>query len=198
LESLPELLGNQVYLRPLRMEDGSARRALGFDAEYERMLGHDAPLSQEMTEDQADQWYRSRMGQPVCWAITFEARCIGTVGFVTTYLRQRWAMLAVEIFDPSMWNRGFGTDAVRLVLGYGFHTMRLHRVGLSVLGYNQRAIRAYEKCGFVREGVERDATLVDGEWQNHLMMGILEDEFRAQTKATSTRVAQPACPRLAH
>jgi RimJ/RimL family protein N-acetyltransferase len=189
VEPVPELLGNQVYLRPLRAEDASARRACGFDAEYERMLGHDAPASTEMTEDQADQWYRARLGQPVCWAITFEGRCVGTVGFVTvgfvtTYLRQRWAMLAVEIFDPSMWNRGLGTESVRLALGYGFHTMDLHRVGLSVLDYNHRAIRAYEKCGFVREGVERDSTLVDGAWQSHVMMGILEREFRALLRGT--------------
>ncbi len=184
MESLPELLGNQVYLRPLRAEDASARRACGFDAEYERMLGHDAPASREMTETQADQWVRSRLGQPACWAITFEARCIGTVGFVSTYLRQRWAMLSVEIFDRTMWNRGMGTEAVRLVVGHGFVYMDLHRIGLSVLEYNHAAIRVYEKCGFVKEGIERDGTMVDGVWRNHVMMGILEDEFQALLRAT--------------
>ena len=49
-----------------------------------------------------------------------------------------------------------------------------------VLEYNVRAIRAYEKCGFVREGVERESALVDGAWHGDVIMGILEHEYRSQ------------------
>jgi RimJ/RimL family protein N-acetyltransferase len=63
---------------------------------------------------------------------------------------------------------------------YGFEELRLHRIDLRVLDYNARALRAYEKCGFVREGLERESALVDGTWHSDVIMSILEQEYRAQ------------------
>lgn len=67
----------------------------------------------------------------------------------------------------------------RLVLRYAFEDLGLHRVDLRVLEYNDRAIAVYEKCGFVREGVERESANVAGKWHSDLIMGILEHEYRA-------------------
>src|ERR687893_200076 len=64
------------------------------------------------------------------------------------------ASFAIGIFEAGGRNRGLGTEMTRLVLGYAFEVMKLHRVSLRVLAYNHRAIASYEKCGFVREGVE--------------------------------------------
>lgn len=61
----------------------------------------------------------------------------------------------------------------------------LHRVDLRVLAYNHRAIACYEKCGFVREGVEREGALVAGEWHGDVMMSILEAEYRAASREWS-------------
>jgi RimJ/RimL family protein N-acetyltransferase len=182
--SLPELRGDGLLLRPLRDSDAADRRACGFNAEFERMLGHDAPVSAEMTKEVAQSWLRGRRGMPMCWAIDVDGRCAGTVGFVSMSLRSGWAALAVEIFDPALWNRGLGSEAIRLVLGHGFGAVGLHRIELQVLSYNERAIRAYEKCGFVREGVVRECRRVNGEWIDDLSMSILDREYWA---VTSTR-----------
>jgi RimJ/RimL family protein N-acetyltransferase len=88
--------------------------------------------------------------------------------------------MAMGIYDRRFWSRGFGTEALRLLLRYAFDDLALHRVDLRVIAYNVRAMRCYEKCGFVREGVERECALVDGVWHDDVMMGILEDEYRAQ------------------
>ena len=64
------------------------------------------------------------------------------------------------------------------MLGYAFKTLRLHRVGIRVLAYNKRAIRAYEKCGFGVEGRERETAFVNGVWHDDIMMGLLDREFR--------------------
>jgi RimJ/RimL family protein N-acetyltransferase len=58
--------------------------------------------------------------------------------------------------------------------------LRLHRIGIRVLAYNTRAIRAYEKCGFTIEGREREAAFVNGVWHDDMMMGLLETDFPAQ------------------
>ena len=108
-----------------------------------------------------------------------DGRCIGTIRLHGIVAADRRARLAIGIFDHRFWSRGYGSEAIRLLPGYAFNAMRLHRVDLRVLAYNTRAIRAYERCGFVREGSERESALVDGVWHDDIIMGILEHEFRA-------------------
>lgn len=62
--------------------------------------------------------------------------------------------------------------------------MNLHRVSLGVLDYNMRAQRCYEKCGFRVELRERQARLRNGHWCDHILMGILQDEFFERNQAT--------------
>ena len=173
----PELRGERVLLRPLRALDARDRLACGVDREFARLLGHDAPTSPEMTDDASQGWLRGRMGMPLCWAIDVDGRCVGTVGFALLHQRSAWATLSVEIFDPALWGRGLGTESIRLALGHAFGTLGLHRVELQVLSYNRRAIRAYEKCGFVHEGVVRECRRVDGQWIDDVRMAILDREY---------------------
>ncbi len=177
------LRGTHFLLRALREADARERQACGLHPEFERMLGHDAPASAEMTDNAAAGWLRARTGMPVCWAIDVDGRCVGTAGFVSMSRRSGWAALSVEIFDPALWGQGLGSGAIRLALGYAFDTLGLHRVELQVLSYNYRAIRAYEKCGFAHEGVVRECRRVDGEWIDDLRMAILHREYRALRKA---------------
>lgn len=109
-----------------------------------------------------------------------EGRYIGTIRFTFFSRQHGHARLVIGIFDRRFWSHGYGTEAIRLILRYGFESVGLHRVDLVVLEYNLRAIRSYEKCGFVREGVLRETIQVDGVWRNDLVMAILEDEYRAQ------------------
>jgi len=67
---------------------------------------------------------------------------------------------------------------MRLVLRFAFDRLQLHRISVRVLAYNRRAIRSYEKCGFVLEGREREAALVNGEWHDDCIMGLLDRDFR--------------------
>lgn len=76
-----------------------------------------------------------------------------------------------------------GDEAIRLALSYAFGSLGLHRVDLRVLEYNQRGIACYAKCGFVREGVERESACVAGVWYSDVMMSVLEHEYRALAPA---------------
>ncbi len=73
---------------------------------------------------------------------------------------------------------GYGTEATRAVIEYGLEVVGLHRMSLSVYAFNPRARRAYEKCGFTQEGVDRDALLWEGEWFDSLRMSILATDPR--------------------
>ncbi|WP_248868690.1 GNAT family N-acetyltransferase [Streptomyces halobius] len=83
---------------------------------------------------------------------------------------------------PDATDRGIGSEAIRLLLDYAFERVRLHRVQLEVFAFNDRARRAYEKCGFEVEGRKREALVWGGEWHDVLMMAALCDRRPAAVR----------------
>jgi RimJ/RimL family protein N-acetyltransferase len=76
-----------------------------------------------------------------------------------------------------LWGNGLGSDALRVVIRLAFDKMNLNRVWLTVLVDNPRAVRCYEKCGLVREGLLRQESFVDGKYRDVLMMAILRQDY---------------------
>ncbi|MDI6694127.1 MAG: GNAT family protein [Anaerolineales bacterium] len=110
-------------------------------------------------------------------------RLIGFVELNVTNWQHGNAWVGIGIGNREDWGKGYGTDAMRLVLRYAFDELGLYRVTLGVFSYNQRAIRSYQKAGFVVEGRERGALSRDGERSDMLVMGILRPEWEAQQGA---------------
>ncbi len=108
-----------------------------------------------------------------------ERRYIGAISFNVIDWRNRSAGLGVVIGDKSLWGKGYGTDAMRVMMRLAFDKMNLHRLWLHVHDYNRRAIASYEKCGFKREGVLRDYHFARGRYHDTIVMAILESEYRA-------------------
>ncbi|WP_283809253.1 GNAT family N-acetyltransferase [Nitrobacter winogradskyi] len=92
-------------------------------------------------------------------------------------MHDRRASFAIGIFWPDLLGEGLGSKATRLVLGFAFDQLKLHRVSLRVIAYNERPIRCYQKCGFKIEGSEREAWFVNGRWHDDIIMGLLESEY---------------------
>ena len=107
-----------------------------------------------------------------------EWKSIGGCGFFNLDHRNRCAEFGIMIGDKSYWNQGYGSEAVRLLVQHGFETLNLNRVHLRVLENNPRAIRAYEKVGFIHEGRQRQAEYKDSQYLDLLVMSILKDEFK--------------------
>ncbi len=110
---------------------------------------------------------------------TLEGEAIGRVGYVDLDRRNRRAEIAIQIGEPAYWGRGYGRDALVAFLGHLFHELNLHKVWLRVEAFNERARRAYEACGFRRDGVLREHTFLGGRYWDSIVMSITEDEFRA-------------------
>jgi len=85
------------------------------------------------------------------------------------------------LIGPKGRDRGLGTEATWLIVGYGFEFLRLHRVSLEVYAFNPRARRAYQKAGFRPEGVLRDSLRYNDEWIDATVMSILAPEWTAVT-----------------
>jgi RimJ/RimL family protein N-acetyltransferase len=173
--SLPALIGKRVTLRRPREEDFATRLELGNDAEIVRMYGGNRSDLRPMTEEVARQWVGRLLDHDYAWIIE-AGTLIGHVRFDRVDLRDKRASLAIGIDDTTQLGKGLGSEAIALVLGYAFNVLKLHRVSVRVVDYNLRAIRAYQKCGFVVEGREREAAFVDGIWHDDVMMAILDRE----------------------
>jgi RimJ/RimL family protein N-acetyltransferase len=101
---------------------------------------------------------------------------IGNCGMFNLDWRNRNAELGIFIGDKAYWDKGYGSEVMRLLLRIGFTTLNLHRIYLRVYDNNPREVRLYEKTGFVHEGRQRQAEFRDGRYLDVLMMSVLRPE----------------------
>jgi RimJ/RimL family protein N-acetyltransferase len=175
---LPVLRGHRVTLRRAHDNDVEALLRLGRDAEIHRMYGASRGDLRPLTKDAAQRWVQQLLDHDFAWVIESDG-VIGHIRLDRLDPRDRRASLAVSIEDRAKLGIGLGTEAMRLVINYAFSVLKLHRLSVRVIKYNTRAIRAYEKCGFVIEGTEREAAFVDGTWHDDVIMGLLDRDYAA-------------------
>lgn len=165
----------------LRLEPQGAQHLDGLSAllaneESRRLTGTHATFTQEQISNHlkglAEQADRAD------WAIIrAEDDCyLGEI--VLNELDADNASMNLRIALAGEFGRGYGTEATRAVVGYGLDEVGLHRISLEVYAFNPRAKRVYEKCGFIAEGVARDALHWDGEWVDANLMSILATDPR--------------------
>ena len=104
-------------------------------------------------------------------------KLIGTIGLHRFNYIERSAVLGIFIGDSDFRSDGYGTEAIRLLLEYGFKYLNLHSIRLDLLSINERAHKCYLKCGFKDTGCSREQIFLNGKYYNKLHMDILEDEF---------------------
>lgn len=102
---------------------------------------------------------------------------IGITSLVYIDPKNRNAECIIDIGEKAYWGKGFGKEALQLLLDYAFLEMNLHRVSLRVFSFNENAISLYEKLGFKHEGRSRQAMFREGKWHDILHMGILQEEW---------------------
>jgi ribosomal-protein-alanine N-acetyltransferase len=176
----PVLRGKNVTLRGPKEQDIEDILLCGRHAEIVRMYGGDTRDLRPLTRDDAVARYKKVLSTPLMWMIEYDGRFIG-IARLTVSEPDKRARYAVGIADISKLGKGLGTEVTRLVLDYAFNVLELHRVDLRVLEYNKRAISCYAKCGFIKEGLEREGALIEGKWETDVMMSILDREYQSLT-----------------
>ena len=174
----PFFLGPRLYFRPLEREDAPRLAAFVNHPDVRRNLLTYRPMNTAQEVAFVDTLTASQ--RDVMFAIVLRDgdRMIGTSGLHDIDFRSRRATFGMLIGEPSEWHKGYGTEATRMVLDYGFGTLNLNRVQLEVLEHNVAGIRAYDKAGFRREGVLRQHHYVDGAYVDTVVMGILRSEWK--------------------
>jgi RimJ/RimL family protein N-acetyltransferase len=176
----PDVLeGDQIVLRRHVPANLGAFLRWYSDVEVARLTRYqDGPMRPEEIE----RFFTARALGPESLSLAVHVRetkrLIGTCALSQLDSDNGSAMYHITIGEKDAWGRGYGTEATRLMLGHAFDTLSLHRIGLSVFSFNERAIRSYQSCGFVIEGRAREAIWRDGRWWDELSMSILEPEWR--------------------
>jgi RimJ/RimL family protein N-acetyltransferase len=171
------IYGQKIVLRPYRKTDAPTILTATQDPTVRYFTGTQATFTLEQIERYIDNFEGSddRVGFIIALPETLEA--VGEVVILEIDQRNRSAHIRIALFRVEDLNKGYGSEAMRLMVDYGFRTLNLHRLGLDVFTFNARAIHVYEKIGFKQEGLQRD-TLFDGErFHSTVVMGILEDEW---------------------
>lgn len=169
------LKGEKVVLTELRAPDSEPLHRWINDADVVRFNSAYAPVHAPSHEA----WFRAVTADPsrVIFAIrrTPDGPAIGTVQLTALSAVHRSAELIIRIGDEGDRGAGLGSDAVRCAVRFAFRDRGLQRVWLRVFADNTRAVRAYEKAGFVQEGRMRRAGYIDGRWVDELVMAVLSD-----------------------
>lgn len=102
---------------------------------------------------------------------------VGYAGITSISTLNRSGEFFILIGAKDHWGKGIGTEVTKLITEYGFKTLGLHRVELTVYASNQPAIRTYQKAGYKHEGVKRESGFRNGEFVDKIQMGVLSHEW---------------------
>lgn len=173
------LTGDKVILRAVRREDLPRINQFNNDPEFAFLVDEEPwePVSLAREEAQFEEQMSEGRRNGPRFAIEADQQYIGHCLLFNIDTFARICQLGIGIGDPAYQGKGYGRDALRLLLNYAFTIRNLRKVGLSVNADNERAIRSYRACGFVEEGRLREQAFVNGAYIDVLCMGILHAEW---------------------
>ena len=170
-----------MLLRPLAEDDVPLLTRWLFDPDILHWLQLSEDPPELRTEEAVRERFERMQADPFTqtWRIdTAEDRPVGQIELVDMHPLHRRAEVHLSIGEKDIWGRGYGTLAVRRLLGHAFDDLRLRRVFAMADEDNVRVIRCFEKCGFVREGLLRRHRLRHGRPTDMVVMGVLDEEYR--------------------
>ena len=171
--------GTIVNLRAPEMTDLERNHRWINDGEVTRFLAARYPMS--LAAEEA--WMRDVAGKMMSFESVFfaietkDGRHIGNTNLFNVQAENSCAELGIMVGEKDCWSQGYGTDALRLLLRFGFEEMNLHRIALNTYSFNERAIACYRKVGFVDEGRMRDRIYTEGAYHDLLWMSVLRGEW---------------------
>ena len=173
--------GKKAILRPLRDEDAAFfahwynQPEVMFECGFFEPTTLEAELKRIQKHDDVDEdWY----------AVTdLSGRLVGETGLLRMWPHWRCTDMSIIIPNPADQSKGYGGEAVRLMLSRAFRHYNMNRVAIGVVGLNARALAFYERIGFKKEGIQEQGYLVDGVFSDFVMMRILKSEYQTGSNA---------------
>jgi len=176
------ITGSRVSLRPVEERDYPLIHEWMNHPEVWRYMDYERPVSLADVREDAE---RART-EGVPFVIVADDRPIGRIGLNSFRRRDRIASLYLYIGEPACWGHGYAKEGLLTLLGYAFERYDLNRVELWLLADNDRAMRTYERCGFVAEATLPERSFKDGRFVDRIVMSVTRDAFeRARSSAAA-------------
>lgn len=175
------LRGEKVGLRAVRRGDVEGIAAWDLDPDTWRLVSDEpwVPRTPEAVLKDFDAGTAFKVdARHVTFAVDVDGAAVGIASLWGIDLHNRSAHVGISL-APDARGKGWGTDAVRLLLRYAFLDRGLHRVQLEALASNAQALASYRRVGFVQEGLLRQDAFVLGRFEDQVVMGVLAEEWRS-------------------
>lgn len=167
--------GDRLYLSPMCVSDAAIYTRWMNDKEVTENIGRAGKVT---TFKEEKNWIiKNNNGYNFAIILRDGDRLIGNVCLNDVDLINKTASLVIFIGEKDDRNKGYGKEAIKLILNFGFNSLNLNNIMLTVYSFNERAIKTYEKVGFKRFGVRRACYYRDGLVYDEVYMDILKDEF---------------------
>lgn len=165
--------GEQVYLRPITVEDTDmAVRWRNMPNVVENFI-YRKPISREVHLS----WLENKVFKGLVHQFVIcrneGDRPLGIVYLQNFEEKNRKAESGIYIGEEQAYGKGIGTEAIKLLCGYAFETLGMHKVVARVLAYNIASIRVHEKAGYVREAYLREELFIDGKYEDLILLGAI-------------------------
>ena len=171
-----KLLGDRIYLSPRNSEDVEKFTEWLNDFRVTDYIGKSSNL---VTLESEKKFLEENITPEAVFVIVTmeDNKMIGTVSLEKIDMINRIGTLGIFIGEEEYRGKGYGTEAVKLILEYGFKYLNLYNINLDLMEFNTRALKCYEKCGFKEYGRRRKCRFVNGKYYDCISMDILADEF---------------------
>lgn len=173
------LRGESVYLRSVEPRDLPWIRKWANDPEVRALTGQVPQMTPAGAEEFLGKCHREEDRAWFMVVLVEGDRVIGEAGLLRMFPPWRTTDVSLILGERDAWGKGYGREAMLLLLDYAFGSLNFHRAAIGVVGFNERAIRFWEGVGFRREGIQRQGYYVDHAYHDFVMMSLLEDEFRS-------------------
>lgn len=180
------LKGKGIILRPVRRSDISYFLKWFNDPEVIQYLGMYLPMTEMAEEKYIEELGTTRARTDAPFVIEViegdSTKPIGTIGLHRINNKDHNAMFGIAIGEKDCWSKGYGTEATRILIDYGFEQLNLHRISSSAFAFNERSIRLHKRVGFREEGRQREAVFNNGKFHDLVLLGLLREEWSEHRK----------------
>jgi RimJ/RimL family protein N-acetyltransferase len=177
------LKGEKVVLRPVRRTDIEYFLKWFNDPEVTQYLSMYLPMTEMAEEKYIEELSTTGVGIKASFVIEAidgkNNKPIGNVALSNIHPKDHHAVFGIAIGEKDYWSKGYGTEAARLIICYGFEQLNLHRINSFAISFNERSLRLHRRVGFKEEGRQRKAIFKNGDYHDHVMFGLLREEWQA-------------------
>ena len=173
-----KLEGNKIYLSPLSLDDAELYTKWLNDRKVTDGLNCTNKITNIESEKEWITKSLEKCSYTFAIVLNDNDMLIGNCGIMNYDGINRTATLGIFIGEEENRGKGYGKEAIELLLEYGFNTLNLHNINLEVFAFNENAISCYKKLGFKECGRRHECYFLNGKYHDEIMMEILEDDYR--------------------